>query len=206
MAGNFAVFAEGLNDIRNFDGVKADITLAAVRAINTVTRNRRVKIAREVRNQVNLPARFVSPGNKNLYVSERATGASLQARITARGRPTSLARFVTGNPKPGVAGVYVEVQPGKARFMKRAFMVRLPGVGGSTELGLGNMGLAIRLRPGERLANKVDAVKLASGLYLLYGPSVDQVFRSRDGTGVATDMVPEIEDDLSDEFLRLLKI
>ena len=69
-----------------------------------------------------------------------------------------------------------------------------------------NLGLAIRLRPGEKLQNKVAARRVEKGLYLLYGPSVDQVFRSRDGTGVATDLVPDIEQDLSDEFIRLLEL
>lgn len=85
-------------------------------------------------------------------------------------------------------------------------MIRLPGVGGSTDTGLANVGLAIRLRPGERLANKTSARRVANGLYVLYGPSVDQVFRSNDGTGVANDLVPEIEDKLSKEFIRLLEL
>jgi hypothetical protein len=90
--------------------------------------------------------------------------------------------------------------------MKRAFLIKLPGLAGSTELGAANMGLAIRLRPGEKLRNKTDARRVAKGLYVLYGPSVDQVFRSRDGTGVANDLVPDIQDDLSDEFIRLLEL
>jgi hypothetical protein len=113
---------------------------------------------------------------------------------------------VKGSPRAGKAGVYVEVAPGKARFMKRAFLIKLPGLAGSTELGAANMGLAIRLRPGEKLRNKTDARRVAKGLYVLYGPSVDQVFRSRDGTGVANDLVPDIQDDLSDEFIRLLEL
>ena len=59
------------------------------------------------------------------------------------------------------------------------------------------------------MRNKVDALPFSGAdrrLYLLYGPSVDQVFRSRDGTGVANDMVPEIERDLTSEFLRLLEL
>jgi hypothetical protein len=105
----------------------------------------------------------------------------------------------------GHAGVYVQVAPGKSRFMKRAFLMRLPQGSTLTDT-IFNLGLAIRLRPGEVLQNKVSARKVASGLYLLYGPSVDQVFRSNDGSGVANDMVPEIERDLSAEFLRLLDI
>jgi len=206
MAQEYAVFVEGLQDLKFSKDNEKAIRAAASKAINKVTRDARVRASKEIRKQVNLPARYVAPGNKNLYVSEKASPGSLQGKITARGRPTSLARFVRGNPREGKAGIYVEVAPGRARFMKRAFLIRLPGLGGSTDLGAANMGLAIRLRAGERLQNKVDSRRIAKGLYALYGPSVDQVFRSRDGTGVANDLVPDIEQDLSDEFIRLLEL
>lgn len=209
MSSNWAVFVEGLADVdlSNYD--RESIRSAASKAINSVTRKARTKGAREIRKQVNLPARFVSPSGKGFYVSQTANPGNLESKITARGRPTSLARFVKGSPKPGKAGVHLEVAPGRARFMRRAFIIPLSGTGGSTEPGLANRGLAIRLRPGERLQNKVDALPFSSKdkrLYLLYGPSVDQVFRSRDGTGVANDLVPEIEQDLSAEFIRLLEL
>ena len=166
----FAVFAEGLSDLASLDRASHEIRQAAFRAINKVARDNRVKIGRKIRNQVNLPARFVAPGSKNLYVSQQANSASLSATITARGRPTSLSRFVRGTPKQGASGVYVEVSPGKARFMKRAFLIKLPQGSASTETKF-NSGLAIRLKPGERLANKVSSRRVANGLYLLYGPS-----------------------------------
>lgn len=209
MASNWAVFVEGLadTDLSNLD--RDAIRSAASKAINKVTRDARARGAKEIRKQVNLPARYVSPSGKGFYISAVASPANLEARITARGRPTSLATFVKGNPRPGKAGVHLEVAPGRARFMRRAFILRLPGFGGSTDPQLANRGLAIRLRPGERLQNKVDALPFSGKdrrLYLLYGPSVDQVFRSRDGTGVANDMVPGIQDDLSAEFIRLLDL
>lgn len=205
MANEFAVFVEGLTDLDFTKGSEKAIRQAASRAINTVTRNSRAEAARRIRAQVNLPARLVSPSGKGLYVSRTASPTSLESRITARGRPTSLARFVTSSPRIGKAGVTVEVQPGKARFMKRVFPIKLPQGSTLTETKF-NLGLAIRLRPGERLANKTTAVRVSRGLYLLYGPSVDQVFRSLDGTGVANDLVPEIERGLSQEFLRLLEL
>lgn len=209
MSSDWAVFVDGLEGINLDELDKGAIARAASRAINGVARQYRTKGAREIRNQVNLPARFVSPSGKGFYISEAASPASLQSKITARGRPTSLARFVKGRPRPGNAGVHLEVSPGRARFMRRAFVLNLRGTGGSTDPELANKGLAIRLRPGERLRNKVDALPFSGAdrrLYLLYGPSVDQVFRSRDGTGVANDMVPEIERDLTSEFLRLLEL
>lgn len=200
----FAVFAEGLSELRDLQDLPDQIRRAAVQSINKIARDSRAKAAKRIRRQVNLPASYVAPGQKRLYVSEQAQRGSLQAKITARGRATSLARFTTGSAKVGSAGVYVEVQPGRARFMKRAFLVRLPQGSTLTDTRQ-NLGLAIRLKPGEALRNKRSVRRLASGLYLLYGPSVDQVFRSADGTGVATDLVPEIERDLSSEFLRLIE-
>lgn len=209
MASNFVVSVEGLSDLDLSGFDREAIAEAASRAINTTARKSRTKIAKEVRDQVNLPARYVSPSGKGLYISEKARPGKLEGRITARGRATSLARFVQGNPRVGKAGVHLEVAPGRSRFMRRAFIMRLPGTGGSTDPDLANKGLAIRLRKGEKLRNKVDALPFSGKdrqLYLLYGPSVDQVFRSRDGTGVANDMVPQIEEDLTNEFLRLLDL
>lgn len=205
MAQEFAVFVEGLTDLDFTEGSSAKIKKAASQAINTMTRNNRAKGARKIRDQVNLPASYVAPGGKGLYVSKKASPGNLEGRITARGRPTSLARFLTSAPRIGKAGVVVEVAPGKARFMKRVFPLKLPQ-GQSDVATKYNLGLAIRLRPGERLSNKTSARRVSKGLYLLYGPSVDQVFRSIDGSGVANDLVPEIERDLSDEFLRLLEL
>lgn len=202
---DFAVFAEGLSELQDFKNLKQDIRVAALRSINKIARDKRSRAARIIRNQVNFPASYVSPGQKRLHVSQKATRGSLEARITARGRATSLARFVQGSGKVGKAGVYVSVAPGKSRYMKRAFLIKLPQGSVQTDTVF-NLGLAIRLRRGETLRNKITARKMSSGLYLLYGPSVDQVFRSNDGTGVANDMVPEIERDLSAEFLRLLNI
>lgn len=201
----FAVFAEGLTELKDLKDIPRDIKLAAVRAINRVARDSRVGFARKIRSQVALPASYVSPGQKRLYVSKQAQRGSLEARITARGRPTSLARFTKGTARPGKAGVFVEVQPGRAKFMRRAFLMKLPQGSALTDTKF-NLGLAIRLRPGERLENKTTARRVSKGLYLLYGPSVDQVFRANDGSGVANDSVPEIESKLSVEFLRLLDL
>jgi len=202
---DFAVFAEGLSELQDFKNLKQDIRFAATKAINKIARDKRSRAARIIRNQVNFPASYVSPGQKRLHVSKQATRGDLEARITARGRATSLARFVQSPGKVGKPGLYVSVAPGKSRYMKRAFLIKLPQGSAQTDT-VYNLGLAIRLRKGETLKNKVTARKVSSGLYLLYGPSVDQVFRANDGTGVANSMVPEIERDLSAEFLRLLNV
>jgi hypothetical protein len=60
-----------------------------------------------------------------------------------------------------------------------------------------NIGLAIRLKPGETIRNKREMVAFSKGLYLLYGPSVGQVFDD-----VAIDMEPMLSDRMEDEFVR----
>lgn len=206
MASQFAVFVDGV-EADFLSGLDDDSRRAAAfKAINKVARDARAAAAREIRDQVNLPARYVSPGEKRLHVSKQASKSRLEAVITAQGRATSLARFVTGTAKPGRAGLHVEVHPGKARFMRRAFLIRLPQGSSPVTDTRANLALAIRLRPGETLQRKHDARRVEKGLYVLYGPSVNQIFRSRDGSGVANDLAPEIVDDLQAEFLRLLDL
>lgn len=203
---NFAVAIEGIETVREFKNLPRDIQLNAVRAINRVAASQRTRSARLIQAQINVPARFVSPSSGNLTVSQKASRTRMEGRITARGRPTSLARFARPGTKFNKAGVTVEVKPGQASFLRRAFLIKLPGRGGSTELGKFNAGLAIRLRPGERISNKVKQVQVAKGLYLLYGPSIQQIFLDNSGSGVAADIAEETADKLQDEFLRLMDL
>lgn len=199
----FAVMVEGVESLREIRDLGPRIKTAAAQAINKVARDQRAEAARRITDQVNLPKSYVSPAGGRLVVSQQAQKESLEARITARGRPTSLARFSRGTP--GKAGVTVEVKPGQTSFMRRAFLIRLPQGSTSTDSRF-NLGLAIRLRPGERLQNKVRQVKLDKGLYLLYGPSVQQVFLDNEGKGVAADLADPTADYLEAEFTRLLAL
>lgn len=206
MTGTYAFFADIIEaDLLN--GISDDSRkLAALQAINTAARDGRTQAARLIRADVNFPASYVGPGDRRLYVSKKATRNDLEARITARGRATSLARFVQGNPTPNAAGVYIEVKPNKVEFLKRAFVIKLPQGNNSVTDTARNLGLAVRLKPGQVLRNKVTARRVASGLYVLYGPSVSQVFRANDDSGVANEMAPGVADQLVGEFLRLLKV
>lgn len=199
----FAVAVEGVETIREIQELRPQIRLAAVRAINKVARDQRAEAARRVSEQINLPRSYVSPSSGRLSVSKQATRGSLEARITARGRPTSLARYAKGSP--GKAGVTLEVKPGQSSYMKRAFLIKLPQGSGQTDTRF-NLGLAIRLRPGESLRNKVRSVQIAKNLYLLYGPSVQQVFLDNQGKGVASDLAEPTASRLEAEFNRLLEI
>lgn len=205
MAGQFAVFVEGITELDQFDSLRDDIKRWAAQAINKTADRGRAQAAREIRDQVNFPAQYLSPAGKRLFVSKQAQRNDLEGRIKARTRATSLARFATGTTRINKPGVRVEVAPGRARFLKRAFMVRLKA--GNADLDTrNNLGLAVRLKPGETLRNKSEVRKLDSGLYLLYGPSVDQIFRARDGGGVAEDIAPGLAKYMETEFLRLVDL
>lgn len=131
-------------------------------------------------------------------MDQRATPDNLVASLVARQRPTSLARFATSGVVGGKGGVSVRVSnKGGGAFLKSAFLVRLRA---GTSLDGGNVGLAIRLKPGQTL-NKKDAsrmVHLEANVVLLYGPSIDQVLN----TAVAEEQTPVVLDNVGTEFFR----
>ena len=204
----WAVFVEGLEDLKDFDQLGEGARLDLVRTINKTTARFRTRGADQIRQAINFPASYLQPGQKRLYVAQQATRSKPEGIIRARGRATSLARFVTGR-SPGKEGVTVQVKKGHSEHLKRAFLVKLPAGTGSVDTQF-NMGLAVRLRKGDILRNKRTAKRLARGLYLLYGPSVDQVFinatGARAGQGVASDMSDDILDFMQKEFLRLWEL
>ena len=96
------------------------------------------------------------------------------AVIAARTEPTSLARFATQATRGGKrAGLRIGIQRGGGKAVLRS--------GFFINLRAGNRGVAIR----EAVANKVNLRRAGfstraskRGYLLLYGPSVDQVFRT----------------------------
>lgn len=134
-----------------------------------------------------------------LGVTQRASPSRLEVKVTGRHRPTSLARFVTRGVVGGKGGVAVRVKTGSgARSMKNAFLVRLRAGGGISDDNF-NVGLAVRLKPGQTL-NKTHKIVsyLAPNTPLLYGPSIEQVLR----VSVAADVVPKVAEDVAVEFFR----
>lgn len=202
---SFGVVVEGITRAADFRINEDRIRTAALQAVNKVARDTRARAAREISAQLNLPRSYVSPASGRLAVRQKASKARPEAIITAKGRPVSLARYVVGSPGAG-AGVTVSVKPGQSARLRRAFLLRLPQGSNSVTDTRFNAGLAIRLAPGEKINNKIQQVKLAKGLYLLYGPSVQQVFLSNEGRGVADDLADPTAEALEDEFLRLLKL
>lgn len=171
-------------------------TTAARIALNDVAAGAGMKLLREgIEDEVAFPAGYLD--RDKMYVSQKARNNNLEVVISAAMRPTSLARFVQGDKTPNRrGGVKVRVKRGgSVREMKRAFLVRLRQ-GNTFDNGF-NLGLAIRLDKGERLINKREAIQLDTNLYILYGPSVDQVFRT-----VAYTATPDILEMTEREFLR----
>jgi len=175
---------------------------AARIAINTTTARKAVpRLRKSMRKEVNFPPGYLEDESR-FGQTKHATETDLSATITARFRPTSLARFASGQSFEGArrtGGVSVKVSPGGgARRIGRAFFVKLRR-GKDTQDGF-NVGLALRLKPGEKLRGRkkgAAGVEVAPGLHLLYGPSVDQVFRE----SVVADS-PAIAEDLTREFIR----
>lgn len=201
---NYVIVAEGLSGL-NLSDIPPKLTEAARQAINRTTEWARTQASREMREQVNFPARYLTGSDGRLRIAKKATNTNLEAAIVGRHRPTSLARF-SKDTDPGVVkrrgGARVAVKPGAAKFMKGTFLVRLRAGATKTDTKH-NLGLAIRLKPGESLRNKrTQGVRLANNVYLLYGPSVDQVFRD-----VSGEMTPDVINYLQQEFdrLRLVK-
>lgn len=196
------VHSSVLDDLDNF----SPSTLgAAARAINRTADRARTQADRRIREEVAFPASYLSPAQGRLSVTRRATpgaGADdLEAIITGRHRPTSLARFVVGSPQPGQkrrTPLKVMVNPGHVVELERAFPVRLRS--GNTDTK-NNIGIAIRLPEGQVPDRAYKPTKLGRGLWLLYGPSIDQIFDD-----VAEDIGPETADFLGEEFLRQVNL
>lgn len=200
----FVFAVNGVESLRELQGLPDDIEGWKAMAVNKAARDGRTMADRRIRDQVNFSASYLAPSQKRLFVSKMAKKGDAEAVITARGRPTSLARFATS--KSSTQGVTVQVSPGKSVYMKRAFMIKLRAGTDAIETRF-NMGLAVRLKPGESLRNKKTLVQMKSNLYILYGPSVSQVFLDQtEKKGVSVDITPDVLDDMEREFLRLMEL
>lgn len=183
------VIADALSDVaRYFEQLPEIAEQAAFLAINDSADDALPEARREMSKQINFPKGYLN--GQRLGVKSRASRRKLEAVIAGRDRPTSLARFAEGATIANSKGrpLFVRVKPGKTVKLNQAFLVRLKN---------NNIGLAVRLKPGEVLQNSEKAVRLDNNVYLLYGPSVDQVFRS-----VADDITPSIQQSVSRQFFR----
>lgn len=167
-------------------------------------------LRREIGKEVNYPEGYLQD---RVTFKSPATPTRLEARISGRDRPTSLARFVPAgtqvarpgrNPRVNGSGLTVTVRPGHARFMAGAFLI---------ELRHGNIGFALRLKKGEttvRRVNRFHPIELFTKhkrpgdapVFLLYGPSVDQVAEEV-GEKISAEVTSELEDEFFRQFTRL---
>lgn len=186
------IVSNNLGAVKRYFDLMPDVAnKAASMAINSVAGGSGLAIMRkDIETQVNFPRGYIN--DDKLGVVRRASPTNLVAVIRARDRATSLARFAS-NRNPSLARgkpITVEVKRGKRTQLKKAFLVKLRN---------GNIGLAVRLKAGDTLRNRTDgsSVKLGKNTYLLYGPSVEQVFNN-----VAEARLPDISDKITKEFLR----
>ena len=180
------------------DAVPGAAKQAAALAMNDVTGGTGLtRYKKAMRSQIGFPAGYLED-TERFGQTGYATPDRLETRISARQRPTSLARFATSGTV-GQAGVSVSVKAGRSVTLKRAFMVRLRA-GTTLDDTSFNVGIAVRVQPGQVIRNKRDTsrmVHLAPNVYLLYAPSVDQVFKS-----VADTETPAVLDMMATEFFR----
>jgi hypothetical protein len=171
---------------------------AAQLSVNDSARFARRVGGDEILDEVNYPRSYLRGENGRLSITKFATRGDPEAEVKGRDRPTSLARFSAQRVRFGrQRGIKVKVsRKGATKTLEHAFYMKLRR-GQSFDGENFNVGLAVRVRKGEKLRNSTAALELGNGLYLLYGPSVDQVFG-----GVAEDIIDSVSDHLEDEFIR----
>lgn len=187
---------------RDFSGLSEQ---AARLSINSTARFASRLASKRVRAQVAFARSYIGAAGDStskIRVKQYARTGDLAAVVAARDRPTSLARFATGTPTFGKRGKFARAPrvsiktAGGSTLVKRGFFVKLRRGALVTEDHF-NIGLAIRLKKGETLQATQKASPLGGGAYLLYGPSVAQVFDT-----VRDDIAPEVADFASFEFAR----
>jgi len=199
----------GLDSVERYFKRAPSVARDALRfAVNGAAQYGARRASEEIRRQVNFSRPYLGNATSpdaRLRISKRATGADLSAVITARQRPTSLARFASGTPTFGKSrgkGPRVKIKPGSGyKAIRNGFFLRLNA--GKSNLDNFNVGLAVRVPAGSTLKNRrkgligLKPFGRDKNLYLLYGPSVDQVFNT-----VRDDIAPGVGAEAEREFLR----
>lgn len=139
--------------------------------------------------RVNFPAGYLEKEDR-LSISRFASNSKLEADIFSRSEPTSLARFAVdaGNNQ----GIMVNVKRGSMpKRIRKGFIFGLK----SGDVRKGNTGLVIRSEGKPSGAYKPKELRQFPNLWLVYGPSVYQVFR------MSMDRYqPEVQRQLEDRF------
>lgn len=188
----------GSDALDSLQDMSSGMQMNLVRAVNRTIAWSRTQASAEIRKQVNFSASYLSPSAGRLSVTQMATGNDISAIVTGRHRPTSLARFASNARMGFQRGARISVQPGLSSFLPRAFFIPLRAGNSETK---NNMGLAIRLPEGQIPSRAYKPTALSKGTWLLYGPSIDQVFDD-----VAMEIAPATADYLENEFFRLTRV
>lgn len=196
--------SSGLDElISSMKKFSKSVPMNTVRAVNKTIASARADAASEIMDQVNFSRAYLGSANdrnSRLAITKRATLNDVEAVISARRRPTSLANAsFLKSKKPG--DIRVQVKPrGVSVHLRGAFVVRLRS-GQTMDEDTFNLGLAIRTHANNPLRNSRAAKQIGPNLYLLYGPSVDQVFQT-----VRKDIEPKAVADLRNELIRLQRV
>jgi hypothetical protein len=153
---------------------------AASMALNETAQYARRITSAEIRKEIALRQGSISA---RIRVRRTASPNDLEAIVSAEDRATSLANYSNSPRQFGrqKRSPRVKVLSGGANQpMRGAFWIRLRG---------NNVGIAVRLKAGERVRNKNKMSSVGRGVYLLYGPSIGQAFGSQ-----ARKMIPQISD------------
>lgn len=194
--------ADSLLDTAAFIELLPEVTeKAAQLSINQVAQRGGLSLIKnDILEHIRFPKDYLS--GDRLRVTKKARVGDLEAIIGARERPTSLARFAQPGTPIGSrmkSGVSVQVGArGAGRQFDKAWLVRLKN---------GNVGLAMRLTNQKPFDNKNKPVTtwlVPGSVALLYGPSVDQVFRTT-SQRVAEPIGQQVAAEFFRQFERLSK-
>ena len=177
-------------------------------AINDTVRRGRRMVKKEILNQVNLAPSYL---NQTRLTEVFATESNLTAAVIGRRRPTSLVRFGAkplyqpNKTRPGrkPAGVSIKVK-NRRTTIPNAFLINLKA--GNKDGA--NQGLAVRLPKGKtprrRFSGKPLYKNQTSNVWLLYGPSVNQMMTGNAGgrRSIIENMKPDLNSYLNSEFQR----
>ena len=175
---------------------------AASLAINDSARRARSMSKKEIMKQVAFKSSYLGgERSSRLSITDYAKENNLQAKISGRFEPTSLVQFLQnkssmlGNPGKGfVVGkgkARLRIKPGGITAVDQAFLLRLKN---------GNMGFAVRSETGNIHGSTKQYRIGKTNLFLLYGPSVNQVFNT-----VREDVSVPVAGYLAGEFDRQFK-
>lgn len=184
----------GLSEAKaEFSDLPVKLKAALIKTINNVVPDVRSIAIERITEQVALSKSYVQG---RLFVSQRANNTDPTAVISGRVRSTQLRRYkgtqlYVSAKLPGkkrLAGTSVQVKTGRgASVLKHTWLIKLKHGETDARAGL-TMGIA------ERTGKDRNDFKI------LYGPSVDQVWRD-----VKDEITPDVEKLLEAEWLRQMR-